>query len=67
MDKEEKRFWASVLILSGLAANYHHDLIPSSYWVQGAISLADHLLQALSVPTDPHHCNNHYQRENKAQ
>jgi hypothetical protein len=48
MDKEEKRFWAAAIILGGMAANYHHDLIPSSYWVKGAVDLADYLLQALS-------------------
>ena len=45
---EEKRFWASALILAGMAANYHHNLIPSDYWATGAVSLADHLLQVLS-------------------
>ena len=51
MDKEEKLFWAAALILSGMAANYHHGLIPSSYWVKGAVDLADNLLQAVSKAT----------------
>ena len=37
---EEKRFWASVLILSGLCANYHHNLIPSDYWATASVELA---------------------------
>lgn len=48
MDKEEKRFWAAALILGGMAANYHHNLIPATYWTAGAVELADHLLQTLS-------------------
>lgn len=45
---EEKRFWASVLILSGLCANYHHNLIPSDYWATASVELADYLLKVLS-------------------
>ena len=48
MDKEDKRFWAAALILAGMAANYHHNLIPDSYWTDGAVRLADQLLQTLS-------------------
>lgn len=48
MDKEEKRFWAAAIILGGLSANYHHNLIPSDYWATGAVELADHLLKTLS-------------------
>ncbi len=48
MDKEEKRFWAAAIILGGMAANYHHNLIPATYWAAGAVELADHLLQTLS-------------------
>jgi hypothetical protein len=48
MDKEEKRFWAAALILAGMSANYHHNLIPSPYWTTGAIELADELLKDLS-------------------
>jgi len=47
MDKEEKRFLAAALILAGLSANYHHNLIPASYWAFGAVELADHLLKTL--------------------
>ena len=48
MDKEEKRFWAAALILGGMSANYHHNLIPGTYWAAGAVELADHLLKTLS-------------------
>ena len=48
MDKEEKRFWASAIILGGMSANYHHNLIPATYWTAGAVELADHLLQTLA-------------------
>lgn len=51
MTAEEKRFWASALILAGMSANYHQGLIPSNYWATGAVELADHLLQALSTPS----------------
>lgn len=48
MDKEEKRFWAAALILGGMSANYHHNLIPAPYWTDGAVRLADQLLKTLS-------------------
>jgi len=48
MDKEEKRLLVSAIILGGMAANYHHNLIPANYWAAGAVELADHLLQTLS-------------------
>ena len=48
MEREEKRFWAAALILAGLSSNYHHGLIPSSYWATGAVELADYLLKVLS-------------------
>lgn len=48
MDKEEKRFLAAAIILGGMSANYHHNLIPANYWTAGAVELADHLLQTLS-------------------
>lgn len=48
MDIEEKRFWAAAIILGGMSANYHHNLIPSSYWATGAVELADELLLILS-------------------
>ena len=48
MDKEEKRFWAATIILGGMSANYHHNLIPGTYWAAGAVELADHLLKTLS-------------------
>ena len=48
MDKEDKRFWAAALILGGMSANYHHNLIPDSFWAPAAVRLADHLLQTLS-------------------
>ena len=48
MDKEEKRFWAAAIILGGLSANFHHNLIPSSYWAAGAVDLADQLIKILS-------------------
>jgi hypothetical protein len=48
MDKEDKRFWAAALILAGLSANYHHNLLPAPYWAPGAVKLADHLLKTLS-------------------
>ena len=48
MNKEEKRFWAAAIILGGMSANYHHNLIPDTCWVSGAVKLADHLLQTLS-------------------
>ena len=48
MNKEEKRFWASAIILGGMSANYHHNLIPGTYWAAGAVELADHLLKTLS-------------------
>ena len=48
MDREEKRFWAAAIILGGMSANYHHNLIPGTYWAAGAVELADHLLQTLS-------------------
>jgi hypothetical protein len=48
MDKEEKRFWAAALILAGMSANYHHNLIPSPYWTAGAVELADELIKVLS-------------------
>ena len=48
MDKEEKRFWAAAIILGGISANYHHNLIPGNHWAAGAVELADHLLQTLS-------------------
>lgn len=47
MTTEEKRFWASAIILGGMAANCHHNLIPSSYWTVGAVELADSLLKTL--------------------
>ena len=47
MDKEEKRFWAAAIILGGMAANYHHNLIPATYWTAGAVELADQLLKTL--------------------
>lgn len=47
MDKEEKRFWAAAIILGGMSANYHHNLIPANYWAAGAVELADHLLKTL--------------------
>ena len=59
---EEKRFWASALILAGMAANYHHNLIPSDFWATGAVSLADHLLQVLSNPSGGTICPDLYQR-----
>jgi hypothetical protein len=49
MDKEEKRFWAAALILAGMSANYHHNLIPSPYWATGAVELADELIKVLSA------------------
>jgi hypothetical protein len=49
MDKEEKRFWAAALILAGMSANYHHNLIPSLYWATGAVELADELIKVLSA------------------
>ncbi len=48
MNKEEKRFWASAIILGGMSANFHHNLIPGTYWAAGAVELADHLLKTLS-------------------
>ena len=48
MDIEEKRFWAAAIILGGMAANYHHNLIPATYWTAGAVELADYLLKTLS-------------------
>lgn len=48
MDKEEKRFLAAAIILGGMSANYHHNLIPATYWTAGAVELADHLLQTLA-------------------
>lgn len=50
MDKEEKRFWAAAVILGGMAANYHHNLIPATYWATGAVELADYLLKVLADP-----------------
>jgi len=47
MDKEEKRLLVSAIILGGMAANYHHNLIPANYWAAGAVELADHLLKTL--------------------
>ena len=47
MDKEEKRLLAAAIILGGMAANYHHKLIPATYWTAGAVELADHLLKTL--------------------
>ena len=48
MNKEDKRFWAATLILAGLSANYHHNLIPAPFWTSGAVKLADQLLKSLS-------------------
>ena len=47
MDKEEKRLLVSAIILGGMAANYHHNLIPATYWTAGAVELADYLLKTL--------------------
>ena len=47
MDKEEKRLLAAAIILGGMAANYHHNLIPATYCTAGAVELADHLLKTL--------------------
>ena len=60
---EEKRFWASVLILSGLCANYHHNLIPSDYWATASVELADYLLKVLSDQSRGPSCSDHYQRD----
>ena len=49
MDKEDKRFWAAALILAGLSANYHHNLLPAPYWATGAVELADELIKVLSA------------------
>ena len=48
MNKKDKRFWAAALILGGMSANYHHNLLPATYWTAGAVELADHLLETLS-------------------
>ena len=48
MDKEEKKFLAAAIILGGMSTNYHHNLIPATYWTAGAVELADHLLQTLA-------------------
>ena len=50
MDKEEKRLLVSAIILGGMAANYHHNLIPANYWATGAVELADYLLKVLADP-----------------
>ena len=47
MEKEEKRLLAAAIILGGMAANYHHNLIPATYWTAGAVELANHLLKTL--------------------
>lgn len=52
IDWEERRFYAATQILAGLSANYHHNLIPSSFWAKGAVDLADHLLEILKNEND---------------
>ena len=47
MDKEEKRFWAAILILAAFTANYRYNLIPDAHWTPGVVKLADHLLKVL--------------------
>lgn len=64
---EERRFLASILILSGMCANYHHSLIPSSCWATGAVELADHLLKVLSDPSGGSICSDLYQRDGEGQ
>ena len=64
---EERRFWASTLILAGLCANYHHNFIPSDYWATSSIHLADYLLKHLAEQTVGDTCYNNYQRESKEQ
>ena len=64
MDIEEKRLLVSAIILGGMAANYHHNLIPATYWTAGAVELADSLIKTLSEKPS---CTNNYQRENKVQ
>ena len=64
---EERRYYAATIILAGMSANYHHSLIPSPYWAQGAVDLADHLLKILSDPSGGGICSDLYQRDGKAQ
>ena len=45
---EERRFYASSQILSGMFANYHHGLTPSGFWVKYAVTMADELIKVLA-------------------
>ena len=45
--REQLLVITSAIILGGMAANYHHNLIPATYWTAGAVELADHLLKTL--------------------
>ena len=51
--KEERRFWASAMILSGMCANYSNSPRPSIYWAYDAIEMADYLLHFLETTPPP--------------
>ena len=51
--KEERRFFAAAMILSGMCANFSNSPRPSIYWAYDAIELADYLLHFLETTTPP--------------
>lgn len=62
---EERRFYTAIHIFSGLAANYHHGLIPANYWVKISVIMADELMKILASPDKGTICPELYQRENQ--
>ena len=64
---EERRFYAATHIFSGLAANYHHGLVPANYWIKMSVIMADELMKTLSDPSGGDICPELYQRDGKAQ
>jgi hypothetical protein len=63
---EERRFYAATHIFSGICANYHQGLTPSTFYIKYSIILADHLLHHLSTSKGTI-CPDLYQRESKEQ
>lgn len=55
IDWEQRRFEASVQILAGMCANYHH-AVPSYYRAEAAVKLADSLMEALVEVECPSFC-----------